>query len=377
MALSIQSESTDPPVSLLKTSVGRLGHRWTKLLQFLFVTCGKFELTQYNLFKLELEPDPYTPAATYKRTALNPLSEDLTLFEGMYALRPKESNIPPLSRRQQDILPIVPKDNAPKPKEAEGTETPSSPKSAKCPRAASTSSQSPSGSASRAQSSESLAGSSQSLQSDVITTTAKELRDHQFKRGLYQRDSHCLVTREPDDLEGAHVLSLSWWVTWRQERLPQYIRDVINSVPDGINDVRNGLLVTTDLAKTYDKGIWAIDKRGDDYFFVTLGSAFEEFDGVKMDVNRRIRKDGRAWSSFMPDAALLRFHLILSILNKVRGGAETEDEEEHDDDETPAGLLEEELRVRRASLVEYLGGTEWAEKLSNNLIVDDLLAGNA
>ncbi|KAJ3041746.1 hypothetical protein HDV00_008834 [Rhizophlyctis rosea] len=201
-------------------------------------------------------------------------------------------------------------------------------------------------------------------------------RENKFKERLYQRDGHCLVTRQWTTLEGSHVLALAWWAHHRRDRLPEGIRAVIRSLADDINDVQNGLLLDKNLAKAWDEGFVTVERVGEEYHMVSLGASWEEYDGVILDVNRRVRKDGKQWAEFMPPDALLNFHFVLCVLNRARAGAQPKEEDEDGDDETVRGSLEE-SEERRASVASFFGGSEVGEKLANALTLDDVLTRHA
>jgi hypothetical protein len=66
-----------------------------------------------------------------------------------------------------------------------------------------------------------------------------------FVAKVYQRDSHCVVTKGYGALEASHILSLSWRKNTEDRRLyrPQNIIDNVNSLTDKIDGVKNGLLL--------------------------------------------------------------------------------------------------------------------------------------
>jgi hypothetical protein len=151
-------------------------------------------------------------------------------------------------------------------------------------------------------------------------------RKSTFTTKLYQRDNHCVVTRDCLSVEGAHILAHAWWTPTDKRRLclPKEVIDAVKDFPDEIDDVSNGLLLRTDLARSFDKGYFSLqlDEEKQHYRVVSLHPLRDGLDGIILDENtslgleaRRLRCDGQTWwGRIFPSPTLVAFHLRIVCL---------------------------------------------------------------
>ena len=137
-----------------------------------------------------------------------------------------------------------------------------------------------------------------------------------FITAVYQRDNHCVISKSSTNLEASHILAHSWWnnTTGRRAVLPASVATTVHTLRDKIDDVRNGLLLRGDLAKAFGHGDFSLQLEGGHYRVVALSQAFESLDGVMLDENQRVTRDGSSWwKSKLPHPALVAFHLKQSV----------------------------------------------------------------
>ncbi|KAJ3267826.1 hypothetical protein HK104_005598, partial [Borealophlyctis nickersoniae] len=193
------------------------------------------------------------------------------------------------------------------------------------------------------------------------------LRSAQFKLGLAQRDRACVVTGSSfmEELEGSHVVPFGRGTyVGRLDLLPP---TVARSVRDlgGIDSVRNGLLLESNLSSLFDKGAWGIvpdmEKPGHYRAFgitqVALSKRLPDgpLHGHLIHLPEGVRADGGgAWVDYFPPAELFRFHFETSIL-KACGGGEKEELFVEDRDELKGVLSSESKLAEWVGRVVYEG----------------------
>ena len=86
-------------------------------------------------------------------------------------------------------------------------------------------------------------------------------RNPEFVAQVYQRDNHCVITKSFDTIEAEHILAHGWWAKFSLRRmvLPSDIIAKVYSLPAKIDDVRNGLMLRTDLAKGFEQGDYSLE----------------------------------------------------------------------------------------------------------------------
>ena len=135
----------------------------------------------------------------------------------------------------------------------------------------------------------------------------------------------CVITGNTSNhLQACHIVAIAHWK--RKDSLPNDVKRVILRLPDTINDVRNGLILTPDLHCAFDAGEIAIKYEADTktYTVVAINIAYQAHDGKLLWVTPSSRFQP-------PHPALLDFHLALSVMQQMHGGAEY-DENFHDPD---------------------------------------------
>jgi hypothetical protein len=153
-------------------------------------------------------------------------------------------------------------------------------------------------------------------------------RKSTFTTKLYQRDNHCVITRDCLSLEGAHILAHAWWTPADNRRhcLPKEIINAVKDFHDEIDDVCNGLLLRTDLTRSFDSGYFSLqlDEEKQHYRVVSLHPLCDELNGIIIDENTRLRSDGQTWwGGNFPSPVLVAFHLKNSVFaNLVAAGSD-------------------------------------------------------
>ncbi|KAJ3374620.1 hypothetical protein HDU84_000763, partial [Entophlyctis sp. JEL0112] len=167
-------------------------------------------------------------------------------------------------------------------------------------------------------------------------------RSSKFREKILTRDNHCVVTRMYCSLEAVHIVSRSWYdVPGRRDKLPSEIREIISLHSDGIDTVRNGILLNLDLASAFNEGKFGFVFQGGHFYAIAITTDVLAWDGIQMDENLRIRFDGTCWWSLQnqPDARLLQFHFRNSVFKHLTGCGfmEEDSDSEYDRDEVFCG----------------------------------------
>jgi hypothetical protein len=169
----------------------------------------------------------------------------------------------------------------------------------------------------------------------VKNTVIKNKRLGSFMTALNKRDNHCVITGDYTTVEASHILAHAWWNDHihRRESLPQEIVDVVQVLPDKVDDVRNGLLLRRDLATAFDDGHISLELQANHYRVIAVTPKCEAYDGLLLDENTRIRCDGTNWwASNCPNPKLVAFHLRNSVFKHMVASG-SDDESEYADDE--------------------------------------------
>jgi len=173
-------------------------------------------------------------------------------------------------------------------------------------------------------------GTKRSRQSSSLDAEYENCRISNFKHAIYKRDNHCVITRNYSSVQASHILARAWW--GRQD-LPLEIVQIVQYLPDTIDNVQNGLLLRTDLSRAFDSGAISVECQGNHYRVIAITPEFEEYDGIMLDENTRIRLDGTSWwETNRPHKDLLAFHLRNSVFKHMTA-AGSDDESENGDDE--------------------------------------------
>jgi len=193
-------------------------------------------------------------------------------------------------------------------------------------------------------------------------------RDSLFSQRIYQRDSHCLITKEFKNLEASHIIAHAWWRKHRDRRecLPLEIRNLIQGLEGKIDNLTNGILLRTDLSKAFDAGdISFVYERGH-FYVVAISPTFNSIDGKQLDEHLRKRADGSFWWSpeTCPNPWLVKFHLQNSVFAHCKGGGESDDDDVFDDPD---------VLVNRLKLLDYFNGSYIGEKLARSVTVETLV----
>ncbi|KAJ3190633.1 hypothetical protein HDU82_003882, partial [Entophlyctis luteolus] len=219
-AISIWNAMEDGK-KLLIIPCGSSGRAWTRVQLFLSSVCGDFDPSCYSL-----------KTANETNTAVTDLylNELDILLPGRYYLIPKEG-VQPLDVIYEPF-PIIPK--------------------GKNSRLTSGSSSSIGSSSSATKKRTHMAAILNDVDDSVLVDGVAEVNNRTtlFEQGIIARDNHCVITKEYASTQAAHILAHSWWGDFesRKDLLPQSIRDAVSELKGGINSVRNGILLRTDLA---------------------------------------------------------------------------------------------------------------------------------
>ena len=185
------------------------------------------------------------------------------------------------------------------------------------------------------------AGSKRKIDSE--SDSAKHSRSSAFVNKLYQRDNHCVITKSYVSLEASHILAHTWWkdTANRRQSLPENIIERVTSLADQIDDVRNGLLMRTDLAKSFDRGEISLQWDEGHFSVVALVPACEKWDGIIIDRNMRARDDGTTWwEQNSPDRVLIEFHLRNSVFAHLVAAGSDYSGSDSDDFELSSNICE-------------------------------------
>ena len=106
-----------------------------------------------------------------------------------------------------------------------------------------------------------------------------------------------MITKNFKDLEASHVVAHSWWrdIPTRRGRLPLQIRNLIQGLPEKIDDRTNGILLRSDLSKAFDRGAISFVFEKGHFYVVAISPDFDSIDGKQLDEHLRKRADGSLW----------------------------------------------------------------------------------
>lgn len=191
-------------------------------------------------------------------------------------------------------------------------------------------------------------------------------RDSLFKQRIYQRDSHCLITKEYTDLEASHIVAHGWWRDNPNRRalLPVDIRNLILGLEGNIDDKANGILLRTDLSKAFDRGDISLCYRDGHFYVVAIPTVYDPIDEKQLDEHLRKRADGSYWWSpeTCPNPWLVKFHFQNSVYAHFKGGGERDIQ-----------IFEDpEVLINRLKFQDYIN-SYIGEKLSRSITVDTLV----
>jgi hypothetical protein len=114
---------------------------------------------------------------------------------------------------------------------------------------------------------------------------SRNSRGGSFSRMEHQRDNHCVISKKVDGLKASHFSAFAWWndVADRRSKLSTEILKTVMVLPGRIDDVRNGLLLNSDLADAFDGGDFSLEHKDGHYYVVVLNPSYDEFDGLMLD----------------------------------------------------------------------------------------------
>ena len=147
----------------------------------------------------------------------------------------------------------------------------------------------------------------------------KKQRNHSFRESIIGRDSGaCVMSGRTKDTIAAHIIAFAYSNNANQSFLPDHIKEVIRSWKDGIDDVRNGLLLSPDFSAAFDKGRIAIkyDRASDEYIVIAIEVEFQYID------SKRLWQKEYPSHCLPPHPDLLDFNLQYCVMEHMRGSAE-------------------------------------------------------
>ena len=154
-----------------------------------------------------------------------------------------------------------------------------------------------------------------------IESPSQSPRRNNFSMHVNARDQcTCVITGNTNYVQACHIVAIAYWN--RKDSLPNDTRRVIESLPNKINDVRNGLILTPDFHHAFDAGDIAIKYEADTktYTVVAINIEYQAHDGQLLWVTP-------SSSRFQPPhPALLDFHIALSLMKNLRAAAAEYDE---------------------------------------------------
>ena len=181
---------------------------------------------------------------------------------------------------------------------------------------------------------------------DAVTKLppADVVRYAKFALHVAMRDRSCVVTGDsnPAHLVGAHIVPFSWSKRGLAD-LPEDVRDTLASTRLGLDDLSNGVFLSSRFYETFDNGSWSVVFRwresgrwadfGDDVDFdqgdwiivPITEDCPTEIVGTPLRVPEGLRGDGSSWRSHFPPATLWWFHLKASVFKHCRGACGGED----------------------------------------------------
>jgi hypothetical protein len=145
-------------------------------------------------------------------------------------------------------------------------------------------------------------------------------REGTFRTALLRRDNHCVVSRAYDSVQACNILACEWWDDKpdRRDILPDDIKRKVMSWPDQIDNIRNGILLSTQLAALFDEGKFSLAFVDGQYRVISLYPSLDKYDWQPLDVNMRKRDDESTWwEAACPDKLLVAFHLRNSAFQMV------------------------------------------------------------
>ncbi|KAJ3378079.1 hypothetical protein HDU84_007968 [Entophlyctis sp. JEL0112] len=335
---------------LLAIPCGPSGKAWTRVLLFLSSVCGDFDPSCYSL-----------KTANETNTAVTDvhLSEFDILFPGRYYLIPNEG-VQPLDVIHQPF-PIIPKG-----------------KNSRLTSGSSSSIDSSSATKKR----KPVGAILNDIDDSVLVDGVVEInnRTNLFEKEIIARDNHCVITKEYVSTQAAHILSQSWWRDFenRKDLLPQSIRDTVSELRGGVNSVRNGILLRTDLAAAFDRGYFSFKFYNDHFYFIAITTEYECFDGCQLDENLRIRWNNSSWWSpeTRPSKSLVEFHFRNSVFQHMKRSEEGNDMEWSDNE----GILNNSVLIARKRVEKFFDGSQvgisLAKLITNDTLVDILEGEN-
>ena len=265
------SQSNRGASTLINVQCGNRGKAWATLEFFLKIVCN-FSSPVFNSYCL---------VEYVSGKAVNLAEVELFLLPGVYGLVPREGAV--VLQRHGSGLPIVPR------------------------------------------------GSTSEDHSETFEGARKRKRvSSTFRESLLQRDNHCVVSRETECLEASHIVARAYWDEYHRTTLPEHIVTKVSGLEGRIDNVRNGILLSRDLSSAFDRGKISFRFENGHYYLIAFTKEAQEYDGVMMDENLRLKADGCTWwFSSMPDRELMEFHLRNSVFLNCCG----RESDVHSDDE--------------------------------------------
>ena len=271
---------------------GPRGKHWSRIIEFVESVCdpidGKFKLKDVSGKEIKPGPDTYITAGYYELEPVDGSSE-LVFVEKRYEIIPSGPVGKPLAGCVVSGSSVAAESSSPDP--------------------------------------------SRKRALDCASNTE---RSANFTIAVYQRDNHCLISKDTTSLEASHILAHSWWNPSENRRgiLPDSVVAAVQLLHDKIDDVRNGLLLRTDLATAFDHGHFSLLLQDGHYRVVSLSLEFEKLDGLMLDENRRVTSNGYSWwQSKFPQPELVAFHLKQSVFKHLVASGSLDSDGEFDDDD--------------------------------------------
>ncbi|ORY37295.1 hypothetical protein BCR33DRAFT_854861 [Rhizoclosmatium globosum] len=299
------------------------GKAWSRVQLFLSSICGDFNPNHYSL-----------KSADETNTTLTELhlTDSDMLAPGRYYLIAKEG-VPSLDVIYRPF-PIIPRGK--KAKSASGSSSPTgSPSSASKKRTR-------------------ISAILDDVDDSVLVEAAIEENNRriQFGKQIIARDNHCVITKACVSTQATHILDHSF-------------------LSNGINSVRNGILLRSDLATAFDNGLFSFHFRDGHYYFVAISVDLECFDGQQLDENLRVRADNSTWWSLetCPQPKLVKFHLRNSIFQHMRDSTEVIDMDLSDDED----FVDESVSMARMRVQGFFGESEVGKTLSKRITANTLV----
>ncbi len=266
-------------VQLLMMGKGEIGRPWHRIELFLQSVCGPFEMTNYSIWDFGEE------------TEIECVSE-LPVLPGNYAFLPTTEDIKPL-RVVHEPFPLYPTDFPGSYDTGRFEVYPNREETIRVVEAC-----------------------LQGIETNLLLKGRLMQRD---STGLIRQSvqcSDCWVCPSEQCLRVSYILGRCWWrnVGNRRRALPGAIADVINGFENKIDDVRNGLLLCSRLARYFDEGHLSFQYFNGQLHVVSITGECEHIDGHLILTHWR-----GGWSeNNKPDERLLAFHLRNSVSKHMR-----------------------------------------------------------